>query len=87
MKTLPLSEVKTRLSALVHRVQDLDDEVSITVNGRSAAVLLSQDRLDSLRETLDILSDPKLMRQFRRNVRLLKSGRGKWYTMEEVFGE
>ena len=88
MKTLPLSEAKSRLSALVKRVHDLDDEVTITVNGRPAAVLVSPDELGSLRETEAIRSDPVLMKQIRRGIKDFKEGKYKVFTdLDELFGK
>lgn len=65
METLPLSDVKARLSELVDRVEREDDRIVVTKNGRPAAVLVSPDDLESLEETLAIVSDPELMRQIR----------------------
>ncbi|HWF32136.1 MAG TPA: type II toxin-antitoxin system Phd/YefM family antitoxin [Solirubrobacteraceae bacterium] len=62
-ETLPLSSVKAHLSELVDRVEDQHDRVVLTRNGRPAAVLISHDDLESLEETLSILSDPPLMAQ------------------------
>jgi antitoxin YefM len=62
-ETLPLSSVKARLSEIVDRVEDQQDRVVVTRNGRAVAVLMSHDDLESLEETLAILSDPKLMAQ------------------------
>ncbi len=58
MKTLPLSEVKVKLSSLVDQVNGTDDEIIITKNGRPAAVLVSNEELESLKETAIIRSDP-----------------------------
>ena len=68
MKTLPLSEVKAKLSELVDAVESRDERVVITRKGRPAAVLVSQDDLDSWQETLEITSDRALMTQIRRGV-------------------
>ena len=88
MKTLPLSEAKARLSALVKRVHDLDEEVTITVNGRPAAILLSPDELDSLRETEAIRSDKALMREIKIGLKQLKEGKFKRFTsLDELFGK
>ena len=88
MKTLPLSEAKSRLSAIVKRVHDFDEEVAITVNGRTAAVLVSPDELDSLRETEAIRSDPALMKRIRSSLKALKEGRFKEFTdLDELFGK
>ena len=59
METLPLADVKARLSELVARVQKQHDQVTVTRNGRPAAVVVSIDEWESLQETLEILSDPE----------------------------
>lgn len=64
-ETLSLSDVKARLSEIVDRVAAQQDRVVVTRNGRPAAVLVSPDDLESLEETLAILSDPELMKQIR----------------------
>lgn len=61
--TLPLSSVKARLSEIVDRVEGQHDRVVVTRNGLPAAVLVSPDDLESLEETLAIMSDPALMAQ------------------------
>ncbi|MGH2902967.1 MAG: type II toxin-antitoxin system Phd/YefM family antitoxin [Solirubrobacteraceae bacterium] len=64
-ETLSLSSVKAHLSELVDRVEDQHDRVVVTRNGKPAAVLVSHDDLESLEETLAIMSDPALMAQIR----------------------
>jgi len=59
--TLPLSEVKAKLSEVVDRVEHTHDRITVTRNGRPAAVLINPDELASLEETLDLLSDPAAM--------------------------
>ncbi|MFS8479203.1 MAG: type II toxin-antitoxin system Phd/YefM family antitoxin [Micromonosporaceae bacterium] len=63
--TLPLAEVRDRLSPLVNSVEATHERVVITKNGRPAAVLISYDDLESLQETLEILSDPEVVREIR----------------------
>jgi antitoxin YefM len=62
---MSLKDVKNHLSEVVDKVEREHDRVVITKHGRAAAVLLSVDDLDSLEETLDILSRPKLLAQIR----------------------
>lgn len=64
-ETMPLSSVKAHLSEIIDRVEDQQDRVVVTRNGRAAAVLISHDDLESLEETLAILSDPAIMAQIR----------------------
>jgi antitoxin YefM len=80
--TLPLSEIKKRLSEIVDGVEQRHDRVVLTRNGRPAAVLLSPDDLESLEETLDILSDPSAMKAIRKAEAELDSG--KFVTADEL---
>lgn len=63
--TLPLSSVKAHLSEFVDRVEDQHDRIVVTRNGKPAAVLISHEDLESLEETLAIMSDPVVMAQIR----------------------
>ena len=85
MKTLSLSEVKAKLSELVDEVESRDERIVITRKGRPAAVLVSQDDLDSWQETLEITSDPALMTAIRRGIRQI--ARGQTVSYEDVFGQ
>jgi len=87
VKTLPLSEAKMKLSALVDHVKNTDEEVLITKNGRPAAVLVSNEELESLKETVAIRSDAELMADIRRGVSELKARKAKLYTLEELLGD
>jgi antitoxin YefM len=62
---VPLAEVKNRLSEVVERLEREHGRVVITKHGRPAAVMLSLEDLESLEETLAILSDPELMAAIR----------------------
>ena len=86
MKTLPLSEAKSRLSGLVERVQSLDEEVMITRNGRPAAVLVSPEEFESWKETVSIRNDASLMREIRTGLRALKARKARLYTLDELLG-
>ena len=86
MKTLPLSEVKSKLSNLVERVSTHDEEIVITKNGRAAAVLVSPGEFDSWKETVAIRSDPALMREIKSGLAALKGRKARLYTLEELLG-
>ena len=55
MKVIPLSEVKMKLSQLVEEVSSLDEEITITCNGKPVAIIVSPDEFDSWKETLRLL--------------------------------
>ena len=85
-KTLPISEVKARLPELVTGVEEREEEVVVTRNGRPAAVLVNYAEFERLKETLDVLSDPGLMRQIEESRAFYAPGR-KGLSFEDVFGE
>ncbi len=84
-ETLPLSSVKSHLSELVDRVEGQHDRVIVTRNGRPAAVLISNEDLDGLEETLAIMSDPALMAQIRESEQALTEGE-QGTTLAEMLG-
>ena len=59
MTTLPLSEVKARLSEIAEEVAATHQRVQITRNGRDYVVLLAAADLASIEATLELLSDPE----------------------------
>ncbi len=81
-ETLPLADVKARFSELADRVEKEHDRIVVTRNGRPAVVLVSPDDLESLEETLSILSNRELTRKIRAGVREIEAGRG--VPLEEV---
>ncbi len=85
MKTLPLSEAKSKLSGLVEKVHARDEEIVITKNGRPVAVLVSSDEFDSWKETVAIRADVALMREIKLGTAALKAKKAKLYTLEELF--
>lgn len=85
-QTLPISEVKARLPELVSGVEEREEEIVVTRKGKPAAVLVNYAEYERLKETLDVLSDPVLMRQIHRSQRFYAGG-GKGLSFEEVFGE
>ena len=85
MKTLPLSEVKAKLSRLIDDVTSRDEEIVITRNGIPAAVVVSADEYGSWQETLAVRADAELMRDILEGLRALKENRSRLYTLEELF--
>lgn len=85
MKTLPLSEVKMKLSGLLDSIEMTDEEVVITKNGRPAAVLVSPDEFESWRETRTVLGDNELMGEIKKGLGALKKKKASLYTLDELF--
>ena len=82
IKTLPISKAREELPTLVDKAKKNLDEFIITVNGTPAAVLMSHDEYESLKETLDIMSDPGLMKAIKEGEEDIKNGNV--ITLEEL---
>jgi antitoxin YefM len=85
-KILPLSEVKTHLPELIAGVEEREEEIVVTKNGRPAAILVNVQEYARLKETLDVLGDPAMMKQIGQSKTFYRNGR-KGLTFEQVFGE
>ena len=81
---LPLADVKNRLSEVVEQVEVEHARVTITKHGRPAAVLISADDLESLEETLALLSDPAVLSQIRMSRDELATGQREVMTKEQA---
>jgi prevent-host-death family protein len=87
MKTLPLTEAKTKLSALIDGLAADDEEIVITRNGVAAAVLVSPDEFERWRETLVLQLDAESMREIRAGLEQLQGGKAQLYTLGELFDD
>jgi prevent-host-death family protein len=81
---LPLAEAKNRLSEVVDQVDRSHGRVVITKHGRPAGVLMNVEDLESLEETLEVMSDPALMAQLAESEKDIAAGRVTELTKEEA---
>jgi prevent-host-death family protein len=73
-ETMSLAAVKARFSELVDRVERQQDRVIVTRNGKPAAVLISTDDLESLEETLAVMSERSIAAQIRESEKAAAAG-------------
>jgi antitoxin YefM len=81
-ESISLTELRPRLSELLARAHEHFDRFVITRHGRAEVVLLSADEFEGLLETLEILSDSKLVHRLGEADEELRAGGG--YTLEAV---
>lgn len=74
MTTEPLREVRDHFSEVVERVEREHERVTVTRNGRPAAVIISPEDLSQLEETLAVLSDPEALADIREADRAYAEG-------------
>ena len=85
MRTLSVSEAKMKLSGLVESVSTTDEEIIITKNGTPAAVLISPDEYESMKETIAVRSNDDLMDEISKGLQDLQKKKAKLYTLDELF--
>lgn len=76
MSVMSLAEIKAHLSEVVGRVHAEHERVSVTVHGKPMAVLIATEDLESLEESLAILSDPETLRRLAASDAELARGEG-----------
>ena len=81
-ETISLTELRPRLSELIERANERYDRFVITRHGRAEAVLMASDELEGMLETIEILSDEKLVRRLVEAEAELESDGG--HSLEEV---
>lgn len=86
MKTVPLAEVKNNLSKLVEKVATLQEEITITRNGRPAAVIVSTEEYEGWKETLAIRSDAEFLSEIRKGIKALKKKTKLYDRIEDITG-
>jgi len=67
LDSIPFTHAKAKLSELVDRVEREHARLAVTRHGRTAAVLINEDDLKALEETIAILHDEELTRSIRRS--------------------
>lgn len=85
--TVPLTELRPNLPKIMDRLSKYFDRCIITRHGKPEAVMLSEEDYESLLETLDILSDEKLMKDIKKAEEDLRKGKGiPWEKVKKKLG-
>ena len=76
-QTLPISKARNRLLKIARELNRHPEHGAVTLTNRGKAVLtlMSSDLYESVIETMDIMSDKKLMSDLRKSIRELKQGK------------
>ena len=83
--TVSATDARAKLYDLLEEVEKLSKRVIITSHGKTKAVLVNADELESLEETLEVLRDKDAMASIEKSKKDIKAGR--IYSFKEVTGE
>lgn len=73
---ISISDARAKLPDLVDKVDKNMDRVTITVNGKPRATLISAEELESLEETAEILAIPGAKKDILAGLKQAKKGQG-----------
>lgn len=76
MSTLSTADARARFSKLIESASSTHERFEVTRNGARAAVILGAADYDSLIETIEVLSDPDVVREVREALVDLDAGAG-----------
>ena len=82
MTIMPMAQARDHLAEVVESVQKTHDRVTLTRHGQPAAVIIAAADLDSVLETLDILSTPGALEAIREGEADVAAGR--YVTMDDM---
>lgn len=82
---LPITEARKKIFNIADQVQKTGLHYTLTEKGVPKAVIMSAEEYESLQETIEVLRDPKLMKEIKTTDKDIK--RGNYTTLEEVLIE
>ncbi len=74
IKNISLKELRPNLPKIIKEIDSKMDRFIVTKRGRPVALMISIDDYESLLETLDILSEKKLMKNIKQAESDIKKG-------------
>lgn len=61
-KVLPITTIKKNLLDIIKDMADEDSTITVTKNGIPVGIMMTPDHYEGLLETIEILSDPKILK-------------------------
>lgn len=74
--TIALTDLRADLPGIVKKIAKGFNRLVVTVFGKPKVVLISVEELESLEETLDILSEPGALKDIKEGLKEAKAGKG-----------
>lgn len=76
VNTITLKELRPGLPEVIDRIGERLDRYIVTRRGKPVCVMMSIEDYEEIVETIDILSDPKLMARIKQAQKELDEGKG-----------
>ena len=75
MKDLPITEAREKLTALPGRLSHSHETLTVTKWGKPVLAILPWEEYEALTETLEIMTDERLMKSLRQSIQEAKAGK------------
>ena len=82
---LPATEVRKKFFKILENVKKPNRIYTVTLGGKPKAVILSSEEYEAWRETIEIMSNPEIVKDLREAEKDFKAGR--YMPLEEVLKE
>lgn len=76
MNTISLSDLRTNLPTVIEKISDGLDRLIVTVSGKPKAAVINLEELESIEETMDILSEPGALEDIKQGMKEARQGKG-----------
>jgi len=84
-KIIPVTTVKKNFLNIIKDMTDEDSTITVTKNGVAVGVMITPDHYIGLLETIEILSDPAILKALDESEKDFKAG--KVYSHKDVWAE
>ena len=75
MRDLPITEAREELTALSDKLHQTHETVTVTRRGKPVLAILPWEEYEALTETLEIMTDERLMADLRQSLKEAKAGK------------
>ncbi|MBU1179735.1 type II toxin-antitoxin system Phd/YefM family antitoxin [Patescibacteria group bacterium] len=80
--TITLTEARKKIFEIAEKVQKPNNFYTLTERGKPKAVILSAEEFDSIIETMEIMSDPKILKKIEQAEKEYE--RGEYVSLDEL---
>lgn len=76
MNTISLSDLRSNLPTVIDKIANGLDRLIVTVSGKPKAAVINLEELESMEETMDILSEPGALEDIKQGMKEARKGKG-----------
>ena len=84
-KIMPITTIKKNFLDIIKDIEDEDSIVTVTKNGIPVGIMMTPTRYEGLLETIEILSDPKILKALTTSKKDFQAGRV--FTHKDIWAE